>query len=134
MDAADPEVFKSVASECVALVASQLGRDLDWSPDSLTELDAVCASLTAGGPLTGPRLDLWCTLIGSYTGEVVVRCHGAQWISDPGGSGAPAISVHGVTGFPFATARRILTGEPFKSLASFARALPAIIEQSRKAK
>jgi len=37
-------------------------------------------------------------------------------------------------GFPFSTARRILSGGQNKSLASFARALPAIAEHSRQQK
>ena len=45
--------------------------------------------------------------------------------------GETAVRALGVTGFPFGTAHRILTGEPYKSLASFARALPAIAEHSR---
>ena len=42
-----------------------------------------------------------------------------------------AVLVLGATGFPFGLAHRILTGEPFKSLASFARSVPVISENAR---
>jgi hypothetical protein len=40
------------------------------------------------------------------------------------------VAVLGLTGFPFALADRVLSGEEFKSLASFARSVPAIAAQS----
>jgi hypothetical protein len=42
----------------------------------------------------------------------------------------PAVLVLGVIGFPFGLAHRILTGEPFRSLASFARSVPVISEHA----
>ena len=125
----DPQELRDVAAECVALVAQDHGRELDWSLESLTELDAVCAELVADGPLAGDRLALWRTLAGAYTGEVVVRTYGGSWVTR---DGQVAVRALGITGFPFGTAHRILTGEPFKSLASFARVLPAIAERGRE--
>lgn len=72
----ESHALHQVAGECVGLVSNQFGVTLDWTPESLTELDAVCASLLADGPLTGPRLDLWWKLVGAYTGEVVIRAYG----------------------------------------------------------
>jgi hypothetical protein len=109
MDSAEPTALQHVAEQCVALVADQYGRRLDWTPDSLSDLDEVCALLLADGPLPAQRLDLWWKLIGAY-----------------------AVSVHGLTALPFATAHRVLHGEPYKSLASFVRAMPAIVEHSRR--
>jgi len=128
----DPETMRRLAAECVNLVGEQFGRQLDWSIASLGELDAVCAELTADGPLAGQRFELWWQLLGAYTGEVTIRLYEGQWITDD--ERGPAISALGITGFPFSTARRILSGEQFKSLASFARALPAIAEHSRQKK
>ncbi|MDT7804168.1 MAG: hypothetical protein QOI78_7601 [Actinomycetota bacterium] len=65
---------------------------------------------------SGPRFDLWWKLVGAYTGEVLVRAYGGDWTTH--------------TAFPFGVAERVLSGEPFKSLASFGRALPAIIERT----
>jgi hypothetical protein len=131
VDEAESEVLSQVANECIGLVAKQFGVSLDWSLDSLTALDAVCSDLLAEGPLTGPRLDLWWKLVGAYTGEVVIRAYGGSWIMHEQAPEAFAIDALGITGFPFALANRILTGEPFKSLASFARALPEISERSQ---
>ncbi|MDR2987511.1 MAG: hypothetical protein LBV34_22000 [Nocardiopsaceae bacterium] len=122
----DSEALRRIAAECVQLSADQFGETLDWSLDSLVTLDGVCSRLLDDGPLTEPRLSLWWQLIGAYTGEVVLRTYGGSWIDHPQAQGAYAISTLGITGFPFAVANRILTGEPFKSLASFARAMPAI--------
>jgi hypothetical protein len=133
-DPPDPAAMRRIAGDCVKLVSEQFGRQLEWSMASLAQLDDVCAALLADGPLTGQRLDLWWKLVGAYTGEVVVRAYGGQWITDERQSGAPAIRALGITGFPFGTAQRVLSGEPGKSLASFARALPVIAEHSRQKK
>jgi hypothetical protein len=126
----EAETMHRVAAECVNLVGEQFGRQLDWSLASLGALDEVCAQLTADGPLAGQRLELWWQLIGAYAGEVTIRLYEGQWIIDD--ERGPRISALGITGFPFSTARRILSGEQNKSLASFARALPAIAEHSRQ--
>jgi hypothetical protein len=63
-----------------------------------------------------------------HTREVVVGAYGGSWVTR---DGQAAVLALGITGFPFGTAHRILTGEPYKSLASFARALPATAERSR---
>jgi hypothetical protein len=118
-----------IATECVRLVLSDHGRTLDWSLSSLDVLDEVCSRLIADGPLNDDRLGLWRKLIGAYTGEVVIRGYGGQWVEQ---DGAFAVSVGGITAFPFATTSRILKGEPFKSLGSFGRALPAVIERSKR--
>ena len=130
MDAPDTTFLHALADECVNLVSRQFDRTLDWSAESLTTLDEVCAALLAEGPLTDERRDLWWKLIGAYTGEVVIRAHGGAWVEHETSPGAPAVSALGVTGFPFGLAARILDGEPHKSLASFARALPAIAANS----
>ncbi len=118
-----------MAAECVSLVADNYGHELDYSLDSLVTLDDVCVSLLADGPLVEERLNLWCHLAGAYTGEVSLRAYGGEWIDH---EGTTAILISGLTGFPFNTAYRLLSGEEFKSLASFARTIPAIIEHSRQ--
>lgn len=120
----------SIAAECVTLVAEEFGHRLDWSLDSLAVLDGVCEQLLADGQRSGQRLDLWWRLIGAYTGEVVIRAYDGQWIRHESSPGTPAVQALGVTAFPFRTAHRILSGEPYKSLASLGRALPVIAERS----
>jgi hypothetical protein len=128
----DPEAMRRIAGECVLLVAEQHGRDLDWSLASLGELDQVCAELRAPGPLSAERLDLWAKLVGAYLGEVVIRAHDGRWVGNKQESGPPAILALNVTGHPFSTAYRVLSGEEGKSLASFARALPYISDHARR--
>src|SRR5690348_2950432 len=103
--------LRRVAAECVTLADRQFGRHLDWSLASMDELDAVCADLLADGPLDGQRLDLWWKLIGAYSGEVLVRVYGGQWITHEQGPGSHAVSVYGITAFPFAITDKILSGE-----------------------
>lgn len=125
--------LRNIAAQCVTLVATRFGRELDWSLDSLDELDGVCAELLAGGPLEGQRFELWWKLIGAYTGEVLVRVYGGQWRTSEQAPGAFVVVVSGNTALPFAIADRVLSGEPFKSLGSFGRVLPAIIERAERA-
>ena len=131
MTVPDRAVLQHIATECVDLVARQFGRQLDWSLASLDELDAVCVDLLADGPLNAQRLDLWWRLIGAYTGEVLVCVYGGQWIAHEQASGSFAVSVRGMTAFPFAVADRVLRAEPYKSLASFARVLPSIAARAQ---
>lgn len=126
----DREGLREIAEQGVALVRAEFGRSLDWSLDSLTVLDEVCVELLCDGPLQGERLDLWWKVIGAYTGEVIVRAFDGQWITHEQAGGAYAVQALSVTGFPFGLVHRILNGEPFKSLASFARALPVINERT----
>jgi hypothetical protein len=124
--------MRGVAAECVRLVSEEFGRELDWSLASLGVLDEVCATLVADGPLAGSRLELWAQLAGAYAGEVTVQAYGGRWVSSERESGPPAIRALDVTGHPFSTAVRVLSAEPGKSLASFARALPVISEHARR--
>jgi len=129
----DPAIgLHNIAAECVSLVATQFGRKLDWSVASLDELDGVCAELLAEGPLEGQRFDLWWKLIGAYTGEVLVRVYGGQWSTHEQTPGAFVVVVSGNTAIPFGIAERVLSGEPFKSLGSFGRVLPTIIERAER--
>ena len=131
MTVPDRAGMQGIATECVTLVARQFGRRLDWSLASLDELDAVCGDLLADGPLNPQRQELWWKLIGAYTGEVLIRAYGGQWITHEHAPASPAVSVRGMTAFPFAITAKILHAEPYKSLASFARVLPAVAARAQ---
>jgi len=131
MTTVDTAGLRRLAEKCVALVDSEFGRSLDWSLASLTELDLAGAQLLADGPLQGERLDLWWQVMGAYCGEVLVRVYGGEWIAHEDARGAYAVSVSGITGFPFRITNRILGGEEGKSFASFGRAVPVIAEHSK---
>ncbi|MBB5895020.1 hypothetical protein [Kutzneria kofuensis] len=123
--------FRHVAEQCVALVADKFSRRLDFTVDSLGILDSVCAELLTDGPLSEARLDLWWKLVGAYTGEVLIEAYGGSW-STHDQSPNPVVVIKGHTAMPFTIAERVLTGEPFKSLASFARAFPMILARSEQ--
>jgi hypothetical protein len=131
MTVPDRAVLQHIATECVDLVARQFGRHLGCSLASLEELDMVCADLLADGPLNAQRLDLCWRLIGAYTGEALVCAYGGQWIAHEQAPGSFAVSVRGMTAFPFAVTDKALRAEPYESLASFARALPAVAARTQ---
>lgn len=130
MTAPDTAMLDRLAAECARLVAADHGRRLDGSLASLVELDEVCLALLADGPLAEDRLRLWWRLVGAYTGRVLVQAYGGTWIDH---EGSLAVEVSGVKAFPFSTAHRVLSGEEGKSLASFGRALPVIIDRQSRA-
>jgi hypothetical protein len=121
-----------IATQCVELVGEEFDRTLDWQLDSLVVLDEICSTLVSDGPLDGDRLNLWWKLVGAYTGAVMLRAYGGRWVAHDQADGAFAIEIEGVTGFPFGVAARILRAEPYKSLASFGRSIPAIIANQQK--
>ncbi|MFI9385816.1 hypothetical protein [Kutzneria sp. NPDC052558] len=123
--------LRFVAEQCVSLVADQFSQQLDWTLDSLTALDDVCARLLADGPLPESRLELWWQLVGAYTGEVLIHAYGGAW-GEHDRSSAPVVVVKGNTALPFTIAHRVLTAEPHKSLASFARVFPAILARTEQ--
>ena len=89
MSGPDAATMQEIAAQCVRLVGEEFGRELDWSLASLGVLDDVCATLTADGPLTGQRLELWAQLAGAYAGEVTIRAYAGQWLFKEGGGGRP---------------------------------------------
>ena len=95
MTTPDPDALRRITDECVALVAADFGRHLDWSLGILAEMDLVCASLLAEGPLEEQRLELWWKIVGACTGEVVIRAYGGAWISHEQAAGAFAVSALG---------------------------------------
>ncbi|GHJ55326.1 hypothetical protein Nm8I071_46330 [Nonomuraea sp. TT08I-71] len=72
------------------------------------------------------------TYLHALAGECVdlVSQQSGEWVEHETSPGAPAVAALGETGFPFGLAARVLDGEPYKSLASFVRALPAIAERA----
>lgn len=120
----------TIANECVQLVAKEFGTTLDWQLASLDQLDGIADRLLEDGPLSVERLDLWWKLIGAYVGEVIIRAYDGTWIEHEQAEGAYAVSVLGMTGFPFAITDRVLQGEPYKSFASFGRSLPDVANRA----
>ncbi|OAT70855.1 hypothetical protein AWB85_06110 [Mycobacteroides immunogenum] len=75
----------TVAEHCVDLVKQTAYKQLDWTLESLTVLDAVCGELARDEPLSQERLDLWCTLVGAYLGEVTIGAFDGHWVEHEGG-------------------------------------------------
>jgi hypothetical protein len=128
----NPDRLRAVALECVNLVDAGFDRQLDWSLESLAELDAACNSLLSDGPLSTDRLYLWWRLAGAYAGEVLLRAYGGEWVEHDRSSRAPAVAIKGITAFPFNTAHRILTGEQSKSFAAVGHGVRAVVDEHER--
>ena len=123
--------MQGIATECVTLVARRFRRRLDWSPASLDELDASALTCWPMARLTPSGRSCGGKLTGAYAGKVLVRVYGGQWITHEQASGSFAVSVRGMTAFPFAITAKILHAEPYKSLASFGRVLPTVAARAQ---
>ncbi len=122
--------LQRLAAECVQLMENQYDRQPDWSPESHSVLDEVCAPLLADGPLTGERLDLWST------GRRIYRrgCHPdlRRQVDHPRELSQRSWRLRARRDrLPFRAATRVLTGEPYKSLTSFMRGLPIVADRSQ---
>jgi hypothetical protein len=73
-----------IATQRVELVEERFGCRLDWSLESLGELDRACDALPADGPLAEER---W-SCGGSWSGPTRVRC----WSGRTGAAGSPTSS------------------------------------------
>lgn len=66
------------------------GMALDYSPESIAEVDRFIATCRAQGemPQTMPTT---ITMLGGYVGEILVRHHGAKWADAPDRAGVPFV-------------------------------------------
>ena len=73
-----PEDASEIAAYAVKLVREIEGISLDYSPDSLSHIDATVLSFRKSGKTSR---DVGGTLVvfGCYVGEVIVRNLGAKW-------------------------------------------------------
>ncbi len=73
--------FAKWAGECVKLVDEKTGVKLDYSLESLKNLDAVVSRLKPEDPgeFQSELLGAYIVLTGSYLGEVLVRSRGGKW-------------------------------------------------------
>ena len=105
-----------------------MAGEAEWTPlngSAFALASDECARLCQADQ----RVTLSQTIAGAYTGEALLRRCGGQWILH---QGHPAVRLtSGVIGFPHGTVQRILGGEPYKSLASMARTVPAIEQHGR---
>ncbi len=121
------------ASKAV-LIAREFNATLDFSENSLMELEGILAQLALDLPPGGPSSDdmtEMCKMWGSYFGEVVRRRFGGDWSIDtyPGKQFATlTLTVGGNKLFPSMKVHRRLTEGEGDNLWSFYKMVKAKLE------
>ncbi len=116
------------------LIAREFNATLDFSENSLMELEGILAQLALDLPPGGPSSDdmtEMCKMWGSYFGEVVRRRFGGDWSIDtyPGKQFATlTLTVGGNKLFPSMKVHRRLTEGEGDNLWSFYKMVKAKLE------
>lgn len=95
------EIMQAYAGDAVAYAKKKFGIVLDYSEQSLVNVDALLSAMTANGLLTTDELSeeqkdgIWtlCKVFGGYVGAVIIKHIGAQWESEPGSDGSTNIKL-----------------------------------------
>ena len=121
-------------AEQAVLIAREFNTKLDYSENSLMELEAIISQLAlelpAGGA-PGDELAEMCKMWGSYLGEVVRRRFGGDWSIDtyPGKQFATlTLTVAGNKIFPSMKVHRRLTEGESDNLWTFYKMVKAKLE------
>ena len=121
-------------AEKAVAVARELNARLDYSENSLLEVEGILAQLALDLPSAGPSSDElteMCKLWGSYFGEVVRRRFGGDWSIEtyPGKQFATlTLNVGGNKLFPSMKVHRRLTAGEGDNLWSFYKMVKAKLE------
>lgn len=120
------EMMLTYATEAVRVASDDHGMDLDFSPESVSQLETV---LAARSPVSEADLDYEIKLWGSYFGEIFRRRYGAEWVMalypDPerrasgGELSMPALDIRGSQLYPLLKIQRRLTMGPSEDLTAF---------------
>jgi hypothetical protein len=116
------------------VIAREFNAKLDYSENSLMELESILAQLAGDLPSGGPSSDdmtEMCKMWGSYFGEVVRRRFGGDWSIDtyPGKQFATlTLTVAGNKLFPSMKIHRRLTAGEGDNLWSFYKMVKARLE------
>jgi len=76
------EAMVSAYAEQAVTIAREFNAQLDYSENSLMELEAILAQLSRdmpAGPSSSDEVSEMCKMWGSYLGEVVRRRFGGEW-------------------------------------------------------
>jgi hypothetical protein len=86
----------SLSAQAVELARSGYGINLDYSPDSVKEVEKLLATkygLQKTHPLTEQETADAAHLWGAYIGEVIKRIHPAHWVRDSEVAGKDALPI-----------------------------------------
>jgi len=136
------DVMREYAEGAVAYAKRAHGLVLDFSEQSVEEIDRILGSLTSSGLLVPDTMsaqdqeELWtyCKMLGGYVGEVIIRNLGGAWELKELDEEAASVSlvVNGVHGSPPDAVWKALT-EPYKPIASYYRTLRVTLGHGERA-
>ncbi len=137
-------MMRAYAEEAVQLAAQDHGMTLDYSPESIGQLETV---LSARSPVPEAEQEQATRLWGAYYGEIFRRKFPADWImavypgqlnsgrADTGTELAmPALDVGGSQVYPLLKIFRRLTIGPTEDLAAFYAKVAAALEAKKGSK
>ena len=113
----DPNVFMPLAAEAAVAYASQHGKILDYSPESIKTAETLLADLHdahSHGNLPEKTLHIRALEFGGYIGEVLRRKCGGSWSTDHSVAGPGSFPLHWKDGESFPVGwcgKRILNGD-----------------------
>jgi len=136
------DVMRAYAADAVAFAERRFKIKLDYSENSLVEIDRILAEHTKTGLVVPSALtkheedDLWvfCKMLGGYVGEVIIRNIGGTWQSkdiDGSSSSIRLLAAGRTEGSPPQAIWRTLT-EPYRSIVSYYDTLKVILGQGEK--
>lgn len=88
-----PADFEREAAEFLLLAQSDYGLDLDYTPDTLRQLEEVLEERFAQG--SADENAALIVSMGCYVGEVLVRTFGGRWSADEEFFHSPAVVIEG---------------------------------------
>jgi hypothetical protein len=90
------EYMASLSAQAVKRAGSSYGVNLDYSPDSVKEVEKILATkyeLQKTHPMTETEKADAANLWGAYIGEVMKRMHPAHWTRDSTAAGKDALPI-----------------------------------------
>ena len=128
------EAMVSAYAEQAVTIAREFNAQLDYSENSLMELEAILAQLShdmPSGPSSSDEVGEMCKMWGSYLGEVVRRRFGGEWSVEtyPGKQFATlTLNVNGNKLFPSVKIHRRLSEGDADNIWTFYRMVSSRLE------
>ena len=88
-----PSDFIREAGEFCTMMQESYGLDLDYSPDSLRQLEQLIGAHF--GPGSADANAALIVSMGCYVGEVIIRSHGGRWAPNEEFFNQPAVVIEG---------------------------------------
>ncbi|NLX06956.1 MAG: hypothetical protein GXY33_17600 [Phycisphaerae bacterium] len=96
-DYSDPNVLLAALADEAVRIAADRGVTLDYSPDSVEQVESLLADLhqrRVDGRLSDDELGLLAHQFGAYIGEVLRRTYGGYWAEDHEVAGPKTFPIH----------------------------------------